>query len=102
MANFALIDENNFVVTVIVAERDFIESGALGDPSKWIEDTDEVWNVAAVGFKWDKVNNAFIPPQPYASHTLNDKFEWTPPIPHPNDGKVWRWNEDIINWEEVL
>jgi hypothetical protein len=101
MANFALIDENNFVRTVVVAEKDFIESGVLGDPTKWIEDTDEIWNAAATGFKWDEVNKAFIPPQPYASYTLNNKFEWISPVPHPNDGKVWRWNENITNWEEM-
>ena len=102
MAHFALIDENNNVVTVIVADRDFIESGSVGDPSRWIEDTDEIWNYPKLGDLWDPVNKAFICHNPYPSHVLNEEFEWVPPVPHPNDGKVWRWNEDIVNWEEVI
>jgi hypothetical protein len=37
MSHFALIDNDNIVVNVIVAEQDFIDSGAVGDPSRWIQ-----------------------------------------------------------------
>jgi hypothetical protein len=37
MAHFAQIDENNRVVQVIVAEQDFINSGLVGDPARWIQ-----------------------------------------------------------------
>lgn len=106
MANFALIDENNNVVTVVVAEKHYIDSGALGDPTMWIEDTPEVFGQAGVGKKWDPVNQAFIGEQPWPSWTLNEVFEWQPPVPHPNEGKevpdgnVYRWNEETLNWDE--
>ncbi len=37
MSHFAHVDENNIVTQVIVAEQDFINSGAVGDPSSWIQ-----------------------------------------------------------------
>lgn len=102
MAHFALIDGNNIVITVVVAERDFIKSGALGDPSEWIEDTDDIWNTPAVGDKWDPINKAFIGPKLYPSHILNDQYQWVTPVPRPEKEGIFRWNEDIINWEEVF
>ena len=101
MANFALIDEYNNVVTVIVAEQHFIDSGAMGDPANWIEDTDDIWNSASAGNKWDPTNRAFIQTQTYPSWVLNDKFQWTAPVPYPEDNKRYGWNEEITNWEEI-
>jgi len=37
MAHYAQIDNNNQVIQVIVAEQDFINSGAVGDPAQWIQ-----------------------------------------------------------------
>ena len=98
MANFALIDENNIVVSVIIADRDFIESGQVGDPTKWIEDTQDIHNDAGIGKTYDPVNRAFIDPKPYSSWILDNKFQWQAPIPKPTLG-VYRWNENTITWD---
>lgn len=86
MAYFAEIDANNIVLRVIVADQEFIDSGAVGDPDTWIETSintrDGVYydpetgqpaadqslslreNYAGVGYTYDPINDAFIPPQP--------------------------------------
>ena len=37
MSHFAQINSDGIVVRVIVAEQDFINSGAVGDPATWIQ-----------------------------------------------------------------
>ena len=37
MSHFAKIDSNNIVENVIVAEQDFINSGAVGDSFSWVQ-----------------------------------------------------------------
>jgi len=53
--------ENNVVVNVIVASQEFIDSGALGDPSNFIFSEGRV--NAAIGSTYDPVENKFIPPE---------------------------------------
>lgn len=83
MACFAQIDSNNLVTTVIVADQNFIDSGAMGDPDSWIETSygtrdgvhyDENGkpsadqslafrlNYAGIGYTYDRNADAFIPP----------------------------------------
>lgn len=45
--------------------------------------------------------NKFIAPQPFSSWSLNSEYIWQPPIAYPNDGKIYNWNEDNLNWEEI-
>jgi hypothetical protein len=40
------------------------------------------------------------PIQPYPSWTW-DGEKWNPPVPYPEDGKLYTWNEDLLNWVEV-
>ena len=59
-------------------------------------------NYAGIGYTFDPDRDAFIPPKPYESWTLNEETcLWESPIPYPEDGKVYTWNEDTQNWEEV-
>ena len=37
MSHFAKINSNNIVTEVIVAEQDFINSGAVGDSFLWVQ-----------------------------------------------------------------
>jgi hypothetical protein len=59
-------------------------------------------NYAGIGYYYDSIRDAFIPPKPYPSWTL-DEFTclWQSPIPYPNDGKMYQWNEETGNWEEI-
>ena len=59
-------------------------------------------NYAGIGFTYDSTRDAFIAPQPYSSWTLNeDTCRWESPVPYPDDGKVYKWDEDTTNWKEI-
>lgn len=102
MSYFAQI-ENGLVTDVIVAEQEFIDSGALG--SNWIETSDDGsfrGGYAGVGYFYDSTDNVFYPPSPHPSWVLNKTtYTWETPIPYPTDGKVYVWKEKIVNWLEV-
>lgn len=120
MSHFAEIDNNNIVQRVISAEQEFINSGAVGEASKWIKtsyntrngkhylndstvsDGDGLRkNYAGVGFTYDISRDAFYAPQPYSSWTLdNDTCLWTAPVAHPDDGKFYYWDEENNEWKE--
>ncbi len=105
MSHFAKIDSNNIVENVIVAEQDFINSGAVGDSFLWIQTSyngNFRGKYASIGDTWDKVNEVFIPPQPYPSWTLNeDTCLWDSPVPYPTDDLRYNWDEDTTSWVEV-
>ena len=104
MSHFAKLN-NNIVTEVIVAEQDFINSGAVGDSFLWVQTSyngNFRKNFAGVGDTYDKSKDAFIPPKPYASWTLvEDTCQWTAPVTYPTDDKVYGWNEDTTNWTEI-
>ena len=110
MSHFARINDNNIVDWVIVAEQDFIDSGRVGDPSRWIQTSYNTYanqhrlggtpfrkNYAGIGMIWDAGRDAFYIPQPYASWILNeDTCEWEAPTPRPG---AWdHWDEATLAW----
>jgi len=118
--HFAEIDENNIVKRVIVAEQDFIDSGAVGDSSNWIQTSYNTRggvhyapnshepdggialrkNYAGIGFTYDSDRDAFYQLQPYPSWLLNeDTCQWESPIPYPDDDKRYKWNEENQSWD---
>jgi hypothetical protein len=59
-------------------------------------------NYAGIGFTYDEARDAFIPPKPYPSWILDeDTCLWDPPIPYPDDGHMYVWNEDTQSWDLV-
>jgi hypothetical protein len=59
-------------------------------------------NYAGIGFTYDEARDAFIPPQPYNSWTLNeDTCQWEAPSAYPDDDKLYEWNEETTSWVEV-
>jgi len=111
MSHFAKI-ESGVVTQVIVAEQDFINSGAVGDPTQWYQTsyntrggvhelggTPYRKNYAGVGYSYDADKDAFIPPQPYPSWTLNEtSCLWEPPVARPDDDNRYEWNEADQSW----
>jgi hypothetical protein len=108
MAHFAQV-ENGIVTQVIVAEQDVIDSGLFG--TGWVQTSYNTHggqhpegrplrkNYASIGFTYDHTLDAFIPPKPFPSWTLvEDTCQWTAPIPYPNDGKLYLWNENTLSW----
>jgi hypothetical protein len=114
MAHYAKV-ENGIVTQVIVADQEFIDSGALGDPAQWIQTSYNTQggvhtmggtplrkNYAGVGFLYLEEHDAFVPPKPYASWVLKeDATGWEPAIARPTDGKNYIWDESILNWKET-
>ena len=105
MSHFAKIDSNNIVTEVIVAEQDFINSGSVGDSFLWIQtsyNNNFRKNFAAKGYTYDKTRDAFIPPKPYSSWTLDeDTCLWEAPVAYPSVDKMYTWNETDQQWDEV-
>ena len=59
-------------------------------------------NYAGIGYTFDAGRDAFIPPKPFNSWVLNeDTCLWDAPTPYPADGKMYRWVEEYLNWQEV-
>jgi len=118
MAHFAQLNEENLVTQVIVvanqdtADQDGVENEAIGIEfctnllgGKWVQTSyngNIRKNYAGIGYKYDATLDAFIPPQPFASWTLNEETaQWEAPIPYPEDGKRYTWDEETISWAEV-
>ena len=115
MAHFAKV-ENGVVTQVIVIEQDVLNLGHWGDPASWIQTSYNTLggvhtqgrtplrkNYAGIGYTYDSVRDAFIPPQPFASWTLNeDTCQWSAPTPMPTDGKLYRWDEPTTAWVELV
>ena len=124
MGHFAKVS-NGIVTKVIVAEADFFNNFVDDSPGQWIqtsyntrggvhyqpntnepsEDQSKALrkNYAGIGYIYDATRDAFIPPQPFNSWILNeDTCLWDSPVAYPEDGKLYKWNEEILNWEEVI
>ena len=57
-------------------------------------------NYAAIGYKYDQTRDAFIPPKPFNSWTLNETTcLWDPPVVKPDDGQRYSWNETNQTWD---
>jgi hypothetical protein len=114
MAHYAKVS-NGLVTQVIVAEAEFFDTFVDSSPGEWIKTSYNTQggvhsdggvalrkNYAGVGFTYDSVRDAFIPPQPYNSWTLNeDTCLWDSPVPYPTDDKDYTWDEDTTNWIEI-
>ena len=60
-------------------------------------------NHAGIGYTYDEDRDAFIPPKPYSSWTLDDDTcRWEAPSAKPDDGKFYVWNEETTSWDEVV
>ena len=116
MSHFAKV-ENGVVTQVIVIEKEVLDLGHWGDPASWIQTSYNTQsgvhtqggtplrkNYAGVGFTYDSVRDAFIPPKPFASWMLNeDTCQWSPPTPMPVvEGKMFTWDEPTTSWVEVV
>ena len=93
------------VQKVIVAEESFFDTFVDDSAGQWIEtkmDGSIRKNYAGIGFSYDSTRDAFIPPQPYPSWTLDESTcRWECPVAHPNDGNIYEWNETDQQWDEI-
>jgi len=109
MAHFAEIDDNNIVTRVLVVpdEQEHRGQEFLADDlnlgGTWIQTS---YNnrirkqFAGIGYKYDAQADVFVTPQPYSSWILNSNYDWVSPVPYPNDGELYLWDEDAQIWVE--
>lgn len=112
MSHYAKVLDNK-VIQVIVAEPDFFTTFVDTSPGEWIQTSYNTignqhpegrplrGNYAGVGYTYDRTNDVFYAPQPYASWTLNQStWLWEAPTPAPQDGKIYAWDEATVSWKE--
>lgn len=123
MAHFAKVVDGT-VTQVIVAEPEFFNTFVDTSPGQWLQTSYNTRggvhyqpnsntpsddqskalrkNYAGVGFTYDAQKDAFIPPKPYASWILNETTcLWEAPTPYPDDGAVYRWDEETTSWVQL-
>ena len=113
MSHFAKVVDGK-VTQVIVAEKEFFDTFVDSSPGTWLQTSYNTHgnqhpegrplrgNYAGIGYNYDATNDVFYALQPYPSWILNNTtWLWESPIPMATDGKVYKWNESITNWEEV-
>ena len=110
MSHFAEINENNIVIRVLVGDNEMPNEGY----DWFVENLGGTWiqtsyngnfrkNFAGIGFVYDKDRDAFIPPQPFPSWLLNEEAcLWEPPVPYPDDGAEYYWDEEVHSWSLIL
>lgn len=117
MAHFAKLDGNNIVTEVIVVHNNELLDNGVESEAKGIAFCQSLFggnwkqtsyngnirkNFAGIGFTYDSGRDAFIPPKPYNSWVLDESTcHWEPPVAMPDDGKLYRWDEDTVSWVEV-
>ena len=124
MAHFAKLGVGNIVERVAVVSNDIATTEQAGvDFLNNLYNTRDVWkqtsyntqggvhmlggtpfrkNYAGKGYFYDQERDAFIPPKPYASWTLNESTcRWDSPVAYPNDENFYRWNETTKQWDLI-
>lgn len=117
MAHFAEIDNNNIVQRVIVvANEELLDNGVESEAKgiafcqslfggNWVQTSYNKTfrkNFCGQGFSYDSTRNAFIPPKPFDSWSLDeDTCLWKSPVPYPTDNKIYNWNESTTSWVEA-
>jgi len=113
MSHFAKV-LNTKVVSVIVAEQEFIDNYIDSTPGQWIQcsyntrggvhtdgGTPLRKNFPAIDWNYDATADAFYPPKPFESWVLNETtYLWEAPIAYPSDG-TYQWNEETTSWDAV-
>ena len=123
MAHFAKV-RDGVVVDVIVAEPEFFDTFVDDSAGTWIqtsyntrggkhydqdgnESADQSKalrkNYAGVGFLYDHALDAFMPPKPYPSWTLDENTcWWVAPVAYPEDDNEYEWNETNQTWDLIV
>lgn len=115
MAHFAELDANNVVLRVTVvdnkdtADANGVEKEYIGAAfcerlfgGTWKQTSyngNFRKNYAGIGYTYRADIDAFVPPQPFPSWTLDTNAQWQPPVAMPTDGGRYSWNEANQAWE---
>ena len=114
MAHYAKVLDGK-VINVITADPEFFDTFVDTQPGDWIQTSYNTHggvhslggtplrkNFAGVGYTYDAQRDAFIPPQPFASWSLNEtSCLWEAPIAKPSNDKAYDWNDETQSWTEL-
>ena len=124
MAHFAKLGTGNIVTAVHVVSNDVATTEQAGvDFLNDLYKTRDVWkqtsyntkggvhllgetpfrkNYASIGYTYNQTKDAFIPPKPFDSWTLNETTcIWEAPVAYPSDDKDYEWHESSTSWKEI-
>ena len=124
MAHFAKLGTGNIVERVEVVSNDIATDEQTGvDFLNNLYGTRDTWkqtsyntkggvhllggtpfrkNYGGIGYSYDQTKDAFIPPKPFDSWTLNETTcIWEAPVAYPSDGKDYEWDESSTSWKEI-
>lgn len=120
MANFAKLDEHNIVIEVNVVDNNVVNNLPFpqsepvgvqfltewsGGYTNWKQTSYNASfrkNFAGIGFTYSIDLDAFISPKPFPSWLLDTATcQWQAPVPYPNDGKLYQWDEATRSWVEI-
>lgn len=114
MAHYAFLDENNMVTEVIAGRNETETVNGISDWEQYYGNLrNQICkrtsyngnirkNFAGIGFIYDEERDAFIAPKPFNSWILNETTcVWEAPVPYPNDGKKYEWNETNQEWKQI-
>lgn len=106
------------VLNIIVAEPSFFDTYVDTMPGEWVETSLGTYgnvhygedgapdgkpplrgNYAEIGGVYDPEFDVFYSKQPYPSWALShETWLWLPPVPKPNDGALYNWDETNQEW----
>lgn len=97
MSNYAKINSENIVDSVIVSSESFLKELS----GTFVEVTSETGG-AGPGSLYSITHNKFLGLKPWDSWILNEEsFAWEAPKPKPETGK-WVWEESEQEWVEFV
>tara|TARA_R100000149_G_C5822906_1_gene101504 strand:+ start:80 stop:448 length:369 start_codon:yes stop_codon:yes gene_type:complete len=119
MAHFAKLGVGNKVEKVEAVSNDIATTEQAGiDFLNNLYNTRDIWkqtyidgsqrkNYAGIGYTYDQTRDAFIPPRPFNSWTLNETTcLWEAPTPKPeytqeqlDNNSQYVWNETTQQWD---
>jgi len=124
MAHFAKINSDNIVEQVVVINNeelldenkeekeqkgiDFLKNLYSSEKNySWIQtsyNNSFRKNYARIGWIYDTERDAFVQPKPkFESWIFNEETcIWDSPVPLPDDDKIYKWDEEKLNWIEIL
>ena len=105
MAHYAKVNNDGIVEEVLVADPDYIST--LDESFRWIQtsyNNNFRKKYAGIGYTYDRVRDAFIPPKPMpSSKFVEETCLWEPHTPYPADKEIYtqKWDEENLVWKEI-
>jgi hypothetical protein len=118
MAHFAQLENNIVTKVIVVANETIIDENGNENEQIGIDfcsnliggtwkQTSYNGNIrkrhAGIGYTYNESLDAFIEPKPFNSWVLDETTaQWKAPVDMPTDGKIYTWDEETQNWNEVI